>query len=275
MSGSAGPGTCSATPASGRTATSSRSAIRSSRGTRPEAVADGKHIREYLTETARKYGIDEHIRFNTHVRSADWDSATDTWTVRTGQDGESKTYRGRFLFFGTGYYNYDAPYTPEFPGIEDFAGEVVHPQHWPESLDYTGKRVVVIGSGATAISLIPIAGGEGHARHHAAALAQLHILHTEGQSGRQHDSKSIAAQDCQSDRQVALCTVLCAHVGDRPQGTNFFEVAAPARRYTQPARGLSRRHAFQAAVQPVGPAVVRDPGWRLVQRSSARAASMW
>ena len=122
---------------------------------RPEAVADGKHIREYLTETARKYGIDEHIRFNTHVRSADWDSATDTWTVRTGQDGESKTYRGRFLFFGTGYYNYDSPYTPEFPGIEDFAGEVAHPQHWPESLDYTGKRVVVIGSGATAISLIP------------------------------------------------------------------------------------------------------------------------
>ena len=122
---------------------------------RPEAVADGEHIREYLTETARKHGIDEHIRFNTHVRSADWDSATDTWTLRTEQNGESKTYRGRFLFFGTGYYNYDSPYTPEFPGIEDFAGEVAHPQHWPESLDYTGKRVVVIGSGATAISLIP------------------------------------------------------------------------------------------------------------------------
>ena len=64
-------------------------------------------------------------------------------------------YRGRFLFFGTGYYNYDAPYTPDFPGIENFAGTVVHPQFWPESFDYAGKRLVVIGSGATAISMIP------------------------------------------------------------------------------------------------------------------------
>ncbi len=69
--------------------------------------------------------------------------------------GAEKVYRGRFLFFGTGYYNYDEPYTPDFPGIEQFGGEVVHPQFWPESLDYAGKRVVVIGSGATAISLIP------------------------------------------------------------------------------------------------------------------------
>jgi cation diffusion facilitator CzcD-associated flavoprotein CzcO len=123
--------------------------------TRPENLAGGTHIREYLTETARKNGIDDHIRFNTHVRSADWDSATDTWTVRTEQDGVEKSYRGRFLFFGTGYYNYDSPYTPEFPGLDDFTGEVIHPQFWPESLDYTGKRLVVIGSGATAISMIP------------------------------------------------------------------------------------------------------------------------
>ena len=122
---------------------------------RPENVADGQDIREYLTETARKNGIDEHIRFNTRVISADWDSTTDTWTVQTEQDGRPKSYRGRFLFFGTGYYNYDEPYRPEFPGIENFAGEVVHPQFWPESLDYTGKRVVVIGSGATAVSMIP------------------------------------------------------------------------------------------------------------------------
>jgi cation diffusion facilitator CzcD-associated flavoprotein CzcO len=123
--------------------------------TRQENVADGADIRDYLTETARKHGIDQHIRFNTRVVSADWDSMTDTWTVETEQDGGSKTYRGRFVFFGTGYYNYDEPYRPEFPGIEQFSGEVVHPQYWPESLDYTGKRVVVIGSGATAVSLIP------------------------------------------------------------------------------------------------------------------------
>jgi cation diffusion facilitator CzcD-associated flavoprotein CzcO len=123
--------------------------------TRPENMADGADIREYLTETARKHGIDQHIRFDTRVKSADWDSDTDTWTVRVEQGGIEKLYRGRFLFFGTGYYNYDEPYTPEFPGLEDFTGEVVHPQYWPESLDYTGKRLVVIGSGATAISMIP------------------------------------------------------------------------------------------------------------------------
>ena len=123
--------------------------------TRPENMADGADIREYLTETARKHGIDQHIQFDTHVKSADWDSTTDTWTVRVEQAGVERLYRGRFLFFGTGYYNYDEPYTPEFPGIEAFAGAVVHPQHWPESLDYTGKKLVVIGSGATAISMIP------------------------------------------------------------------------------------------------------------------------
>jgi cation diffusion facilitator CzcD-associated flavoprotein CzcO len=123
--------------------------------TRPEAIADGSDIREYLVQTARKYGIDEHIRFNTRVVSADWDSGSDTWTVQTEEDGALKAYRGRFLFFGTGYYNYDEPYRPDFPGIEQFEGEVVHPQHWPEKLEYAGKRVVVIGSGATAVSMIP------------------------------------------------------------------------------------------------------------------------
>ena len=123
--------------------------------TRPEMIADGEHIWQYIADTARKHGIDEHIRFNTHVRSADWDSTTDTWTVQTDDDGRPKTYRTRFLFFGTGYYNYDEPYAPTFPGIESFGGEVVHPQHWPDGFDYTGKRLVVIGSGATAVSMIP------------------------------------------------------------------------------------------------------------------------
>lgn len=123
--------------------------------TRPENVADGPDIREYLVQTARKHGIDKHIQFNTHVLSADWDSTTDTWTVQAEQDGKPKTFRARFLFFGTGYYDYDEPYRPDFPGLEEFSGEVVHPQHWPESLDYEGKRIVVIGSGATAVSMIP------------------------------------------------------------------------------------------------------------------------
>lgn len=123
--------------------------------TRPEMIVDGQHIWQYLANTARKHHIDEHIRFNTYVRSADWDSSTDTWTLHTEQAGTEATYRCRFVFFGTGYYDYDNPYNPAFPGIDEFAGKVVHPQHWPESLDCTGKRCVVIGSGATAVSLIP------------------------------------------------------------------------------------------------------------------------
>ena len=123
--------------------------------TRPEMIADGGDIWQYMASAARKHGIDEHIRFNTHVRSAEWDSATDTWTVQTEQGGVPKSYRGRFLFFASGYYNYDEPYSPTFPGIETFKGDVVHPQQWPDELDYSGKRLVVIGSGATAVSMIP------------------------------------------------------------------------------------------------------------------------
>jgi cation diffusion facilitator CzcD-associated flavoprotein CzcO len=130
---------------------------------RPENVADGPDIRDYLTETARKHGIDSHIRFDTRVLAADWDSGTDTWTVRTDQNGAARTYRARWLFFGTGYYDYDEPYRPDIPGLTEFAGPVVHPQHWPESLDYAGKRIVVIGSGATAVSMIPsLAATAGH-----------------------------------------------------------------------------------------------------------------
>jgi cation diffusion facilitator CzcD-associated flavoprotein CzcO len=120
-----------------------------------EAVAAGAHIREYLTRTAHKFGIDRCIQFNNYVHSADWNSSTDTWTVTALQGGAEKTYRSRFIFFGSGYYNYDDGYTPDFPGIEQFGGTVVHPQHWPHDLDYTGATVVVVGSGATAVSLIP------------------------------------------------------------------------------------------------------------------------
>jgi len=120
-----------------------------------EYVADGDVIRDYMEDAARKHGIFGHIRFHTTVVSADWDSATDTWTVHAQENGTPTTYRGRFVFFGSGYYDYDRPHSPDFPGIENFGGRVVHAQHWPEDLDYAGKNVVVIGSGATAVSLAP------------------------------------------------------------------------------------------------------------------------
>ena len=91
-------------------------------------AADGDHIREYLEGTARKHGIDTHIRFGTYVRAADWDSNTDTWTIHAEHNGAATTYTAGFLFFGSGYYDYDEPYTPEFTGIDQFGGAVVHPR---------------------------------------------------------------------------------------------------------------------------------------------------
>ncbi|MCF3937028.1 flavin-containing monooxygenase [Gordonia tangerina] len=130
---------------------------------RPEALAQGADIRNYVEHTAEKYGIADHIRFGQHVTAADWDSSTDTWTISATADDASRSYRTRFVYFATGYYDYDAPYTPQLAGIDDFAGTVVHPQQWPDDLDHTGKNIVVIGSGATAVSLIPsLAKSAGH-----------------------------------------------------------------------------------------------------------------
>ena len=120
-----------------------------------EYVADGDQIRDYMEDTARKHGIYPHIHFRTQVTSADWDSTTDTWTVHAEENGQPRRYQSRFVFFGSGYYNYDEPYSPDFPGLQDYQGTVIHAQHWPDDLDYTGKRIVVIGSGATAVSLVP------------------------------------------------------------------------------------------------------------------------
>ncbi|MFI2651361.1 flavin-containing monooxygenase [Micromonospora fulviviridis] len=125
--------------------------------TNPKAIADGDAIRAYVRETAREYGVQEHIRFHHRVLRAEWDSATARWTVHAHRDdtGEDTVLTCGFLFTNSGYYRYDEGYTPEFPGIERYAGRLVHPQHWPEDLDYAGKRVVVIGSGATAVTLVP------------------------------------------------------------------------------------------------------------------------
>jgi monooxygenase len=125
--------------------------------TEPKVLADGPSIRAYVTDTAREYDVERHIRFGLKVLSADWDSRSQRWTVEALDEtsGETSRYQARFLLGCTGYYNYDAGYRPRFPGEEAFKGQIVHPQHWPEGLDYAGKQVVVIGSGATAITLVP------------------------------------------------------------------------------------------------------------------------
>ncbi len=118
-------------------------------------LADGPSIKEYVAATADEYAVTERIRFGRQVTKVSWSTDAGRWTVEALVDGEREVYTSRFLIGATGYYDYDAGHRPTFPGEETFAGQIVHPQLWPADLDHTGKRVVVIGSGATAITLVP------------------------------------------------------------------------------------------------------------------------
>jgi monooxygenase len=120
-----------------------------------KSIADGPEILTYIRSTAREFGIEDRIRYGHRVIRADWDSGRARWTVHVRRDDETVTLTCSFLYSCTGYYRYDEGYRPTFPGIEDFVGPVVHPQHWPADLDYAGKRIVVVGSGATAVTLVP------------------------------------------------------------------------------------------------------------------------
>ena len=116
-----------------------------------KAIADGPSIRSYIRETATEHGINQHIRFGHKVTNAAWDSETARWTVTTNKS----TLTCRFLYMCSGYYSYGQGHRPTWEGEAEFKGQIIHPQFWPESLDYKGKRVVVIGSGATAVTLVP------------------------------------------------------------------------------------------------------------------------
>ncbi len=120
-----------------------------------KSIADGPAILEYVQETADENAIVENIRYNHMVQSAEWSSDNARWLVTTTHDGQEVQFSCNFLLMCSGYYNYAQGYTPEFTGLQSFGGTVVHPQHWPEDLEYAGKKIVVIGSGATAMTLVP------------------------------------------------------------------------------------------------------------------------
>jgi len=122
---------------------------------RPNMLAGAEEILDYLRTTAEEHGVRERIRFGHRVLGASWDSATARWTVRYRAGGEEGELTCRWLVSATGYYDYEQGFRPAFPDEERFAGPIVHPQQWPEDLDHAGKRVVVIGSGATAVTLVP------------------------------------------------------------------------------------------------------------------------
>jgi cation diffusion facilitator CzcD-associated flavoprotein CzcO len=119
----------------------------------PKAIADGRAILDYIRETAAEFDVEKTIRYHHRVRHVSWSSDQARWTVEVGS--EPIQLSCNFLFLCTGYYDYESGYTPEWPGVARFRGTMVHPQKWPEDLDYAGKRIVVIGSGATAITLVP------------------------------------------------------------------------------------------------------------------------
>ena len=123
----------------------------------PKAIADGPSILTYINETAKTHDIEQHIKYRHFVKSAAWSTEDAQWTVEVQlrPSEEIVTFTCNFLYMCSGYYKYDEGYTPEFKGRENFKGDVIHPQLWPEDLDYTGKRVVVIGSGATAVTIVP------------------------------------------------------------------------------------------------------------------------
>ena len=124
--------------------------------TNPKALADGDSILDYLRETVLEYDLGNQIHYNTRVDSASWQEQDDRWLVTTlNSSGQVQQYSTRLLFMCSGYYNYESGYTPEIPGLDEFAGQLVHPQQWPRELDYAGKKVAVIGSGATAVTLVP------------------------------------------------------------------------------------------------------------------------
>lgn len=127
-----------------------------------KAIADGPSILAYIRETAEDFGIDRHIRFHHHVTHASWSSETSTWTVDVERGDATEPIRitCSFLYLCSGYYSYEGGHMPEYPGIDAFAGEVIHPQAWPEDLDHRHKRIVVIGSGATAVTLVPALAAE-------------------------------------------------------------------------------------------------------------------
>jgi len=121
----------------------------------PKCIADGPSIKKYLEETIVEHDLSRHIQYKTKVVSANWSGQESSWVVKVDREGQSSTLSCNFLMMCSGYYNYEKPFRPEFSGESAFNGQIVHPQLWPENIDYEGKKIIVIGSGATAMTLVP------------------------------------------------------------------------------------------------------------------------
>lgn len=121
----------------------------------PNAIAEADAIRAYLSDTAKKHHIDEKIQYRHFVNKLEWSTSKDRWSLEVSHDGTTSTIMSKYIVMGTGYYDYKDPLEANIPGLDNFKGQVIHPQFWPEDLDYADKKVIIIGSGATAVTLLP------------------------------------------------------------------------------------------------------------------------
>ena len=183
-----------------------------------KAIAPGSMILNYIKDTAREFGIEQKVRFNHWVKRASWSSKEAQWTVEAevGPNQDIVRYTCNFLYMCSGYYRYEGGYTPDFPGADQFQGRLIHPQQWPEDLDYSGKRVVVIGSGATAVTLVPALAEKCRTCDDVAALA--HLRHRTAGLGPDH--RGLAPEPAGShrlrDQSVQECVAGHALLPDLP-----------------------------------------------------------
>jgi monooxygenase len=237
-----------------------------------KGIADGPAILEYVRETAREFGVEDKIRFRQRVARAEWSTEDARWTVTVERtdSGETFTLTCGFLLMCSGYYRYDEGFTPDFPGIEGFRGQVIHPQHWPEDLDYTGQRVVVIGSGATAVTLVPAMAEQ------AAHVTMLQRTPTYIAPLPAHDLLARALEG-RVPPQAAYSIVRWKNILRTIWSYNLSKKRPHVMKRLvrlglekSRAGGLRHRHPLHAAVRPVGPALLRRAGRRPVQEHPPR-----
>ena len=240
-----------------------------------QSLADGEGIRRYIEQVAAENGIDRRIRFGTKVVSASWSSDDARWTVRTEPSGagaaerQPETWSCAFLYACAGYYDYSGGYTPTFPGQEDFAGQVVHPQSWPDDLDHAGRRVVVIGSGATAVTLVPaMAGTAAHVTMLQRSPTWITSLPRRDRLADRlrHRLPAPVAHRVIRAKNMAFSLGFYQFSRRRPAGG----AGVPARPDRVPARRGVHRRALHAPLRPVGPAALRRAGRRPGQGDPAR-----
>ena len=233
----------------------------------PKAIADGTSIREYVQDTARENGIDKKIRYGLKVVSASWSTPDARWTVEAErtESGEKVELTANFLFMCSGYYNYDQGYTPEFEGIADFGGRIVHPQKWTDDIDYANKKVVVIGKRRNRGHSGSGNGEDRGARDHAATLSDLYRVDAVRGCHCQLPAQQASGKNRLCAHAMEEHPLVLVHLPPLPSLSRSNQEKASAtgpRKSWRRSRHQARLH---PELQPLGPTDVHGPRWRPVQ----------